>query len=106
MFRCVVKSCLIVCLSLWMFATLPLAYASGHYGGNTEAKEKVPGEVMILDLVVLRPLGLAATVIGTVALVVSLPFTLPTRQLDVAVKTLVVKPGKYTFVRPLGYATE
>ena len=58
--------------------------------------------MMLLDAFLLRPLGLAATVLGTAAFVVTLPFSLPTRSADDAAKVLVVKPATYTFVRPLG----
>ena len=106
MFRYVAKSCLIVCLILSLFAVVPLAYAGDTYGKSDKAKEEVIGEEMILDLVLLRPIGFAATVIGAAAFVVSLPFTLPMKQVNEAANKLVVKPGKYTFVRPLGYATK
>lgn len=58
--------------------------------------------MMLLDAFLLRPLGLAATALGTAAFIVTLPFSLPTRSADDAAKVLVVKPAKYTFARPLG----
>ena len=58
--------------------------------------------MMLMDAFMLRPLGLAATVLGTAAFVVTLPFSLPTRSADDAAKALVVKPARYTFARPLG----
>lgn len=58
--------------------------------------------MMLLDAFMLRPLGLAATVLGTAVFVVTIPFSLPTRSADDAAKVLVVKPAKYTFARPLG----
>ena len=57
---------------------------------------------MIFDLVLLRPLGLAATVIGTAFFVVSLPFSALGGNTGEAAKKLVVEPAKYTFSRPLG----
>ena len=58
--------------------------------------------MMLMDAFLLRPLGLAATVLGTAAFIVTLPFSLPTRSADDAAKVLVVKPAAYTFARPLG----
>ena len=58
--------------------------------------------MMLLDAFLLRPLGLAATALGTAAFIVTLPFSLPTRSADDAAKALVVKPARYTFARPLG----
>ena len=57
---------------------------------------------MLADAFLLRPLGLAATVLGTATFLVTLPFSLPTRSADDAAKVLVVKPAAYTFARPLG----
>lgn len=58
--------------------------------------------MMLLDAFLLRPLGLAATVLGTATFIATLPFSLPTRSADDAAKFLVVKPVEYTFARPLG----
>ncbi len=57
---------------------------------------------MIFDLVLLRPLGLAATVVGTAFFVVSLPFSVLGGNTGEAAKKLMVEPAKYTFTRPLG----
>ncbi len=57
---------------------------------------------MVLDVVVMRPLGLAATVIGSVLTVVALPFTIPSGSVASSAHELIVKPAEYTFKRPLG----
>lgn len=54
------------------------------------------------DLLVARPLLLAATAVGTAVFVVTLPFTWLSGSTDRAGKALVVEPGKATFVRCLG----
>jgi hypothetical protein len=72
------------------------------YAPTSSAKEPT-AEAMLADIFVLRPFGIAATVLGSVAFVVSLPFTLPTRSVDKAAQKLVVDPAKYTFTRPLGH---
>jgi hypothetical protein len=54
------------------------------------------------DLVVARPLLLAATVAGSVFYVVSLPFSLAGGNALEAGDTLVVGPAMSTFVRCLG----
>jgi hypothetical protein len=41
-------------------------------------------------------------VLGSVAFVVTLPFSIPTKSVDKAAQKLVVDPARYTFVRPLG----
>lgn len=60
------------------------------------------GADMVIDLVVLRPLGLVATVVGTVGFVVSLPFTIPSGSVGETAHELVLRPAEYTFNRPLG----
>jgi hypothetical protein len=66
-------------------------------------QKEVTAEAMLADVIVVRPFGIAATVLGTAVFVVSLPFTLPTRSVDKAAQKLVVDPAKFTFARPLGY---
>ncbi|MCY4515151.1 MAG: hypothetical protein OXC69_08485 [Candidatus Tectomicrobia bacterium] len=61
-----------------------------------------PAGPMLVDAFLLRPLGLAATVAGTAAFVLTLPFSLPTGSVEKAAKALVVRPARYTFARPLG----
>ena len=70
---------------------------------KTDSQESAdPAGVMVADALLLRPLGFAATVLGTVTFVLTLPFSLPTRSAGKAAEALVVKPAKYTFARPLG----
>lgn len=57
---------------------------------------------IIVDAFLLRPAGFIGTVIGTVAFVVTLPFSAPTHTVDNTAKKLVVEPAKFTFSRPLG----
>jgi hypothetical protein len=59
------------------------------------------GAVM-LDILVLRPLGLCGTILGASAYAISLPVTVPFKKTDEASKILVMEPYSYTFERPLG----
>jgi len=61
-----------------------------------------PAYAMIGDLVIARPLLIAATVVGAGVFVVSLPFTALGGNIGAAGKALVVDPGKAAFVRCLG----
>ena len=60
------------------------------------------GMDMFVDIVVVRPLGLAATVIGTALTIVALPFTIPAGSVGDSAREMIVKPAQYTFKRPLG----
>lgn len=61
---------------------------------------------MMMDLVVIRPLGLLGVVLGCAAFVVALPFTVPSGSVDAAAEQLVKQPIRYTFRRPLGELNE
>lgn len=70
---------------------------------DTRSEGPAPsGEAMAVDLVLVRPLSFVATVLGTVAFIVSLPFSILGGNVDEAGTNLVVKPAKTTFIRPLG----
>ena len=56
------------------------------------------------DLLVARPLGLAATAVGTGIFIGTLPFTYVAGQHEEAATTLIEAPVRYTFERPLGEA--
>jgi hypothetical protein len=57
---------------------------------------------IIFDLLILRPVGLVATVAGTAIFIGSLPISLPTLSVGKAFNALVKEPAKYTFWRTLG----
>ena len=57
---------------------------------------------MVVDVVVMRPLGLVSTVLGATLTVVALPFTIPSGSVEASARELIVKPAEYTFKRPLG----
>ena len=60
------------------------------------------GGMMIFDLVIIRPIGIVATAVGSVFYVISLPFSLLGGNSGEAGKALMKDPADYTFKRPLG----
>ena len=61
------------------------------------------GGAIILDLAVVRPISIVGTALGCCVFVVALPFTVWSKErISNAGNALVVKPGKFAFVRPLG----
>jgi len=93
-------------LSLLAGAVLSLAAASASAQDGTGYEATASGSpsaaAMTVDLLVARPLGLAATVIGTVVFVASLPFSALAGNVGDPARKLVAEPAKFTFVRPLG----
>ena len=93
------RSSIIIVLSIvfLLAAGSPQAFADPSEKGKERSAMGMCG-----DLIALRPLGLAATVIGAGVFVVSLPFSLIGRNVNEAAKKLVVEPFLFTFDRPLG----
>lgn len=63
---------------------------------------EIYAEGIVLDVLICRPAGMVASMLGTTFFVVSLPFALPARSIHTTAKKLVVNPFKWTFIRPLG----
>ena len=85
---------LILC-TLSIAAGLALAHEAGTISGDK-------GADMLVDALVIRPLGVVGTVLGAAATVLSLPFTVPSGSVGDAAHYLIVEPAEYTFKRPLG----
>jgi len=54
------------------------------------------------DIFIGRPLGIAATVVGSALFIVSLPFSALGGNVGQAARALVVDPARFAFFRPLG----
>ncbi len=84
---------------------IALALAATHLPAAADDPNTVSGDKgmdMLVDVVVVRPLGLAATVLGTALTIVALPFTIPTGSVGDSAREMIVKPAQFTFTRPLG----
>ncbi len=66
------------------------------------AYEQGDGGAVLLDLLILRPIGLVATVAGSVIFVGALPISLVSRSVGKSFDVLVKEPVHYTFIRHLG----
>lgn len=75
----------------------PPALAAGSYAASTPS-----AAAMGVDVLLIRPVSLVATVLGTGLFVISLPFSLLGQNVDEAAAALVGEPAAYTFLRPLG----
>ena len=98
MFRIAKKSlviCMISVLLMTPFATTALAEEYFE-------REDPSGGMMVFDFIVVRPIGIVATAVGSVFYVVSLPFSLLGKNAGEAGQMLVKEPAAYTFKRPLG----
>ncbi|MBA56994.1 MAG: hypothetical protein CMK89_21300 [Pseudomonadales bacterium] len=85
-----------VALSMALFAAAPAVSQA------QTVTDRPSGLEMTGDVLLVRPLTLVATVIGTGLFVVSLPFSALGGNVGEAGNTLVVTPFKSTFLRCLG----
>jgi len=90
---------LITSLSLAVILTISMPNTALANESGTEIGDDV---AIILDLLILRPVGLVATVGGTLIFVGSLPISIPTGSVGKTFRALMVKPASYTFWRTLG----
>lgn len=90
---------LIASLSLAVFLAVSLP---GVAQANEQGTESGDDVAIVLDLLILRPVGLVATVAGVVIFIGSLPISLPTWSVGKAFRALVARPAAYTFARTLG----
>lgn len=82
-----------------LLALTPLSFAEKGIGAVTEEPSAL---AMGTDLLVVRPVLLATTVVGSAIWLVSLPFSAAGGNMKQAADTLVIGPGEATFVRCLG----
>jgi hypothetical protein len=92
------KSIATLAVATFLAATIPAPVFAADSSGNEQGDDGA----ILLDLVVLRPIGLVATIAGTAAFIVSLPIALPTGSVGKTFNSLVKQPAKYTFYRTLG----
>jgi len=83
-------------------AALLAAAAAPASDAAFEMQDVPTGEQMALDLIIVRPLSLAGTVLGTAIFVVALPINALTLNFKEPARRLVLEPAQYTFVRRLG----
>ncbi len=61
-----------------------------------------PGELILVDIFILRPAGFVASLVGLAGSTVAYPFAAMSNSTDVVSKKLVEEPFDYTFRRPVG----
>ena len=90
---------LISIFSLTVFLTVSIPSVSFANPAGTEEGDDIS---IVVDLAVLRPVGVVATVGGLLIFIGSLPISLATLSVTKTFNALVVNPARYTFVRKLG----
>lgn len=65
-------------------------------------EDQVKVAEMATDLVIVRPVGIATVILGFGCFLISTPFSALGGNTGEAWDTMVVKPARFTFKRPLG----
>jgi len=79
-----------------------LSIVGSGLAGESTGFNNMDSELMIFDMVLARPAGLISIGVGTSLFVLSLPFTLCSRNVKHTAHKLIMEPINYTFTRPLG----
>ena len=79
-----------------MILTTSLASAD-QYSDVKPTAEAIAGDVIFV-----RPISVAASLLGIATFMVSLPFSIPSGSVGTAARALIGEPAQYTFARPLG----
>lgn len=72
------------------------------WGGVTSSRASEDALMVTGDVVLARPAGLLATLLGSVIFVVSLPIAATSGSIHETADALVMQPAAATFTRPLG----
>ena len=85
-----------------MIILLVLVFAIAPVSVSYAQNDEITGASVAGDILILRPIGFVATVLGVAVFVISLPFTIPGGSVKQVAKATIVRPAQYTFVRPIG----
>jgi len=83
------------------FLTAPVGVCFAEQSFQSE-KETTPG-FMVVDIALVRPVGICATILGSLAFVVALPFSAISGDTRYTYEKLIKDPAVYTFNRPVGF---
>jgi hypothetical protein len=87
---------------LLISAMVCVPFGASALAAEQTSSNEVSGSAMTADLLLVRPLGIVATVLGCAVFVVSLPFSALGHNTKQASQKLVKEPAEFTFTRPLG----
>ena len=82
-------------------ALIVMTLISSSVPALADDKAYVAG-AMAVDVLIGRPMGIVATVLGTAVFIVALPFAALSGSVKPVAQTLVAEPFKFTFTRPVG----
>jgi len=87
---------------LTIAALILIPFATESMAQDMSDQTEYSAEKMTADLLLVRPVGIVATVFGCVVFVIALPFSLLGGNTEATYQNLIAAPAKFTFKRPLG----
>jgi hypothetical protein len=84
------------------FVQIP-AYAGTAATYSTQDSGYIPLDAPLFDLLILRPMGIAACAVGIATSIWALPFAAMSGSGAEVGEKLIIEPFEYTFKRPIGY---
>jgi hypothetical protein len=64
--------------------------------------EITQSDVVVIDVALIRPVGIVSVVVGTALFILSLPVSIPSGSVGIVADRLVKDSFEYTFIRPVG----
>jgi hypothetical protein len=107
--------CLLIALSFFAGVLSVPVYASDYMRSPSSSQyesdygdvaEDIPGEFVIVDAILFRPLGIVAMACGFAGTLVSWPWAATSNSSEIVGQKLLKEPFDYTFRRPLGDVVE
>ena len=89
-------------ITLLIGALLVVPFSGTVFAQTLEEEKEVTAGKMAADVLIVRPLGIIATVVGSALFIVALPFAALGGNTGDVFEHLVKDPAKFTFQRPLG----
>lgn len=77
------------------------SYSQGFSWEKWTKDDPITDEWIIMDILVARPLGIVAGIVGGGLFVLSLPFSIPTQNIGKMSEVLIERPFKFSFRREL-----
>jgi len=75
-------------LVLFLVAVSIICISAPAFGGDMGGEDVA----LVADILLVRPLGVAAVVIGTAVFIVALPFSIPSHSVALTAHYLIVEP--------------
>lgn len=101
-FRMAAQRVLFAFLALALVMVSPVAYSTDSDSRTETTQPRPSAGAMIVDGLVVRPLSLAGTIIGTGLFIATLPFSAAGGNVEEAGERLVAEPARATFGQCLG----